>query len=150
MKKSQNKWEKRKGLSLLLSIVLIFCILGTVVSTVSRKISQKMSEAAIQNLSESLDLIECTIEAILQNETEFQLMIAQEAARAEDLEAYVRAFEKNQTMVKLSLIRSGETEGISNTGERFTEEGLDFSSGGTVGGLPVDRKSTRLNSSHIH
>ena len=87
----------------------------------------------------SLDLIKCTIEAILQNEAEFQLMIAQEAARAEDLEAYVRAFEKNQTMVKLSLIRSGETEGISNTGERFTEEGLDFSSGGTVGGLPVSK-----------
>ena len=139
MKLKRNRPIKKQGLSLFLSIILVFCMLGAVVASVSHKISQEMSDSAIQNLSETLDLIKCTIEAILQNEAEFQLMIAQEAARAEDLEAYVRAFEKNQTMVKLSLIRSGETEGISNTGERFTEEGLDFSSGGTVGGLPVSK-----------
>ena len=139
MKLKRNRPIKKQGLSLFLSIILVFCMLGAVVASVSHKISQEMSDSAIQNLSETLDLIKCTIEAILKNEAEFQLMIAQEAARAEDLEAYVRAFEKNQTMVKLSLIRSGETEGISNTGERFTEEGLDFSSGGTVGGLPVSK-----------
>ncbi len=139
MKKSQNKWEKRKGLSLLLSIVLIFCILGTVVSTVSRKISQKMSEAAIQNLSESLDLIECTIEAILRSEAEFQLLIAQEIARLEDPEAYVRTYERNQTVSRMSLILAGETEGVSSTGERFTGADLDFSAGGAVMGLPVSQ-----------
>ena len=40
-------------------------------------------------------------------------------------------------MVKISLLLSGETEGISNTGEVFTEAGLDFSAGKTVGNLPV-------------
>ena len=43
----------------------------------------------------------------------------------------------------MSLILSGETEGVSNNGERFTEEGLDFSAGGTVNGLPVSQ--TYLN-----
>ena len=37
-----------------------------------------MSESAVQNLSESLDLLECTIEAILRSEAEFQMMIARE------------------------------------------------------------------------
>ncbi len=40
-------------------------------------------------------------------------------------------------MVKMSLIFSGETEGIDSSGEVFTEEGLDFSAGKTVGELPV-------------
>ncbi|MDE6898169.1 MAG: hybrid sensor histidine kinase/response regulator, partial [Lawsonibacter sp.] len=42
-------------------------------------------------------------------------------------------------MSKMSLILSGESEGVSNSGERFTEEGLDFSAGGTVMGLPVSQ-----------
>ncbi|MCI9027296.1 MAG: response regulator [Lawsonibacter sp.] len=139
MKEKQNKQEKRKGLHLLLSIVLVFCIFGTVVYSVSRKISREMSEGAIQNLSESLDLIQCTIEAILRSEAEFQILIAQEIARAEDPEAYICTYKKNQTMSKMSLILSGESEGVSNSGERFTEEGLDFSAGGTVMGLPVSQ-----------
>ena len=139
MKEKRNRAEKRRGLALLLSMVLIFCILGTFVYTVSRKISREMSSSAIQNLSESLDLIQCTIEAILRSEADFQTLIAREAARAEDPEAYIRAYERNQTMSKLSLILSGKTQGISSTGEPFTEEGLDFSTGGTVNGLPVSR-----------
>ncbi len=139
MKEKQDKREKQKGLSLLLSIVLVFCILGTIVYTISRKISQEMSTAAIQNLSESLDLIQCTIEAVLRNEAEFQILIAQEIARAEDPEAYIQAYEKNQTMSKMSLILAGKTEGVSNTGERFTGEDLDFSAGGMVQGLPVSQ-----------
>ena len=96
-----------------------------------------MSASAIQNLSESLDLIQSTIEAILHSQAEFQSLIAKEIARAEDPAAYIRAYEKNQTMAKLSFISAGETEGVSNTGERFSEAGLDFSAGGTISGMPV-------------
>ncbi len=139
MKEKSEKREKRRGTSLLLSIVLVFCLLGTIVYAVSRRISVEMSAAAIQNLSESLDLIQSTIEAILRSEAEFQTLIAQEVARAEDPEDYIRAYEKNQTMARMSLILSGEKEGVSNTGEVFTEEGLDFSAGGTIMGLPVSQ-----------
>lgn len=122
-----------------MSIIVIFCIFGAIVFSVSQKISREMSASAIQNLSESLDLIQSTIEAILRSEAGFQEMIAQEIARSEDPEAFIRVYDKNQTMAKLSLILDGRTEGISNTGERFTEEGLDFSAGGTVMGMPVSR-----------
>ena len=137
MNEKPYKKDNRKGL--LLSIVLVFCILGTFVYTISRKISQEMSDAAIQSLSESLDLIECTIEAILRSEVEFQTLIAQKIAQTEDPEAYIQAYEKNQTMSKISLILSGKTSGVSNTGEQFTAEDLDFSAGGTIMGLPVSQ-----------
>ncbi|MCI8714916.1 MAG: response regulator [Oscillospiraceae bacterium] len=139
MKEMLSKREGQKGLSLFLSIILVFCVLGTVVYAVSRKISREMSEAAIQNLSESLDLIQYTIEAILRSQVEFQTLISQEIARADDPETYILTYEKNRTMSKMSLILSGETQGVSNTGEPFTEEGLDFSAGGTVNGLPVSQ-----------
>ena len=74
----------KKGNSLLFSIILIFCIFGVVVFAVSHKISKQMSESAIQNLSESLDLLQNTIEAILYSQAEFQVLIPQEVARAED------------------------------------------------------------------
>ena len=137
MNEKPYKKDNRKGL--LLSIVLVFCILGTFVYTISRKISQEMSDAAIQSLSESLDLIECTIEAILRSEVEFQTLIAQKIAQTEDPEAYIQAYEKNQTMSKISLILSGKTSGVSNTGEQFTAEDLDFSAGGAIMGLPVSQ-----------
>ncbi len=139
MKETPDKQKRRRGISLLFSIILFFGILGTVVFAVSRRITKEMSQAAIQNLSESLDLIQSTIEAILRSEAEFQMLIAQEIARVEDPEDYIRAYEKNQTMSKLSLILSGNTEGVSNTGERFTEEGLDFSAGKAILGLPVSQ-----------
>ncbi len=139
MIKKLKKRKKRRGSLLLLSIILVFCVFGAIVVAVSQKITQEMSSAAIQNLSESLDLIQCTIEAILRNEAEYQALIAQEIARAEDPEAYVLAYEKNRTMVKMSLIPAGESQGISNTGEVFTEEGLDFSAGGTIEGMPVSQ-----------
>ena len=124
---------------MLLSIIVIFGIFGTIVYSVWQKTSREMSASAIQNLSESLDLIQSTIETILRSEAEFQKLIAHEVGRAEDPEAYILAYEKNDTMVKLSLILSGRTEGFSNTGDVFTEEGLDFSAGGTVAGLPVSQ-----------
>ncbi len=139
MKRKQKKSGTDQGVSLLLSIILVFCILGAVVFSVARKISTEMSASAIQNLSESLDLIECTIEAILNKEAEFQIMMAQKVAVADDPKEYIESYSKNQTMVKISLIRAGETQGISNTGETFSEEGLDFSAGGAIGGLAVSR-----------
>ena len=139
MNRKSNQKERRRGLTLFLSIVLVFCILGAVVHQVARRITREMSASAIQNLSESLDLIQCTIEAILHSEAEFQALIAQEIARVEDPEAYVRTYERNQTVSKMALILAGRAEGISNTGERFTEEGLDFSAGGTVNGMPVSQ-----------
>lgn len=139
MKGKQNRRRMDKGVSLLLSIILVFCILGTVVFFVARRLSEEMEASAIQNLSESLDLIKCTIESISGKEAEFQYLMAQEIAGVEDPEAYVRSYQKNKTMVKVSLIRSGETEGVSSTGEAFTEEELDFSMGGKIEGLPVSR-----------
>ena len=128
-----------KGISLLLSIILVFSILGVVVFSVSGKISKEMSESAIQNLSESLDLIKCTIEAISKKDAEFQKLMAKEIAQMDDPEAYILSYERNQTMIKVSLIWSGDTEGISNTGEVFTEEGLDFSSGTMIEDMEVSQ-----------
>ena len=139
MKEMSNRQRRQSGISLLLSIILIFSVFGAIVFSVSQQISREMSASAIQNLSESLDLIESTIEAILRSEAEFQRLIAQELARAEDPEEYIRVYEKNRAVAKMSLILSGKTEGISNTGERFTEEGLDFSAGGTVLDMQVSQ-----------
>lgn len=104
--------------------------------SVSQKISKEMSESAVQNLNESLDLIKCTVESVLNKEAEFQQLMAQEIAMQEEPEAYITSYQKNQTMVKISYIREGETEGISSTGDVFTEEELHFS-GGMVEELAV-------------
>ena len=133
MKKKGHERGADKGFSLLLSILLVFGILGVVVFSVSQKISKEMSEAAVQNLNESLDLIKCTIESILNKEAEFQKLMAQEIALHENPEEYTAAYQKNQTMVKISYIRDGETEGISSTGEVFSEEGMGFHDGMTEG-----------------
>lgn len=131
--------KKEKGVSLFFSIVLVFCILGIFVGSVSRKVSAEMSESAIQNLSESLDLIKSTIEVILKSEAEFQKLIAQEIADVNDPQEYVRKYKKNQTMVKMSLILAGQAEGVSNAGDTFSEEELDFSSGKTVEGVAISQ-----------
>ena len=126
MKEKSYKSGTKKRVPLFFSIIIVFCIFGCVVFSVSRKISKEMSEAAVQNLNENLDLIKCTIEAIWGKEAEFQKLMAKELASMEDPEDYIRSYQKNQTMVKISLIKTGETEGISNTGEVFTEEGMEF------------------------
>lgn len=122
---------------LIIPFVLVFCILGMVVFWVSNTISVKMSESAIDNLSERLDLISNTIGTILRQEADFQKMIAQEIAYSQEPGEYILSYDQNSTMVKLSLILSGEKEGISNTGEVFTDEELDFSGGKKVNGMPV-------------
>lgn len=137
MKKRQFKSKIDGSGSLMLSIIVVFSILGTVVFSVARKISVEMSASAIQNLSESLDLIESTIEAILNKEAEFQQVLAQDIAQMTDQEGYICTYQKNDTMVKVSLIREGKAEGISNTGEPFSEAGLDFSAGRLINGVAV-------------
>ena len=139
MKKKQGTRKIDKGFSLLISIILVFCILGAVVFSVSRKISVEMSDSAIQNLSESLNLIKSTIEAILNKEAEFQKLMAQELASAENPEAHLCSDGGSQTMVKVSMIRAGENEGISDNGEVFTQEELDFSAGREVDGVAVSQ-----------
>ena len=137
MKRNQGGKGLDKGGSLLLSIILVFCILAAVVFSVSQKKSAEMSDAAVQNLTESLDLIKSTIEAIRNKEAEFQKIMAADMASRGEQEDYVRDFTCNDSMVRVSFIRAGEQEGISDTGETFSEEGLDFSSKKTIQGLAV-------------
>ena len=139
MKEKHDRSIIDQGITLLFSIIIVFCLLGAVVFSISHKITTEMSSSAIQNLSESLDLIKCTIEAILKKEAEFQVLMAQEMSVMEEPKDYILRFQKNQTMVKVSLILAGEREGISNDGEVFSEEGLDFSFGKTVEGLPISQ-----------
>ncbi|GFI49758.1 sensory/regulatory protein RpfC [Lachnospiraceae bacterium] len=137
MEKREGRSVIHKKMALIIPIILVFGILGTVVFSVSRRISLEMSESAIGNLHESLDLIGNTMETILKKEAEFQELIAQELVDAEDPAKFVRSYKRNGTMVKISLIMAGEKSGVSNTGEEFSEEELDFSGGKTVGDLPV-------------
>ncbi|MDE7358630.1 MAG: hybrid sensor histidine kinase/response regulator, partial [Lachnospiraceae bacterium] len=139
MSKKRDESKRDRGISLLVSIILIFLVLGVIVFSVSHRISRDMASSATQNLNESLDLIKCTIEAILNKEAEYQRLMAQGIAVMEEPEEYVRNYKKSETMVKLALIRAGETTGVSSTGEAFTEEELDFSAGGMINGLPVSQ-----------
>ena len=137
MKKRHKKGKSGNGPGLILSILLTFCILGTIVYFVARRISSEMSQSAISNLSESLELVRGTIEAILDKEAEFQKLMAQEISVMGNPEKFIQSYSGSQTMVKISYIAEGTTKGVSNTGEEFTAEELDFSSGKSVGGLPV-------------
>ena len=139
MKKKWNRRRTDKEIPLLLSIILVFFMLGVVVFSVSRKITKEMSDSAIQNLSESLDLMKGTLEAILVKEAEFQKLIAQEIAAMDNPGEFIHSYNRNHTMVKISLVPAGKKEGVSNTGEAFSEEGLDFSAGETIDGLPFSR-----------
>lgn len=139
MGKKHDESRKDRGISLLVSIILVFSFLAVIVFSVSHKISKEMAASATQNLNESLDLIKCTIEAILNKEAEYQRLMAQGIAAMEEPEDYIRQYQRSETMMKIALIRYGESEGISSTGEVFTEEELDFSAGGTVDGLPVSQ-----------
>ncbi len=139
MKKNKNGAGIDKSISLFASIILVFGILAAFVFSVERKISSEMSMSAIQNLSESLELMKGTIEAILTKEADFQKLIAQELAAIDDPQDFVRSYNKNQSMVKMALVMTGETEGVSNIEEVFRPDELDFSSGKTVEGLPLSR-----------
>ncbi len=139
MKSREIKIGARRRAALIIPFLLVFCILGAFVYSVSQSISKEMSLSAINNLDASLDMIGRTIETILGKEAEFQILIAQEMADLENPEDFILSYERNSTMIELSLIRTGESEGISNTGEIFTEKELDFSAGKSVAGLPLSR-----------
>lgn len=96
-----------------------------------------MSSSAIGNLSESLELLKSTVETLLKKEAEFQKLIAEEIATTENPEEFIRNYQNNNTMVKMSVILAGKEEGISNTGDVFSADDLDFSAGLTAEGLPV-------------
>ncbi len=136
----KKRWKKAGvGRGFIGLIVLVFLVLAVIVFSVSRRVSREMAGAAIGNLSESLELIQGTIEAILGMEAEFQKEIAQELAASGQPEVFLSSYGSNKAMARLSLVFSGETEGISNTGEAFLPEELDFSTGKTVEGLPISR-----------
>ena len=117
MKSREIKIGARRRAALIIPFLLVFCILGAFVYSVSQNISKEMSLSAINNLDASLDMIGRTIETILGKEAEFQILIAQEMADLENPEDFILSYERNSTMIELSLIRTGESEGISNTGE---------------------------------
>ena len=122
MKKRRMRGRKDQGISLFLSIILVFAVFGVVVFSVARKTSAEMSASAIQNLSESLKLIKATIESSVKKDAQFQKLMAQEIAAMENPEEYIHSFQRNQTMVRLSLIWSGKQEGISSIGDVFSEK----------------------------
>ncbi len=134
-----EKEKKKKGFNsskaLIVSIISFFIILGVVVFSVSRRITEEMAESAIGNLSESLDLIRGTIETMLQMEAEYQKLMAQELAESEDPETFIRFYNRNKIMIKVSVTEPEASEGISSTGEVFHVGDLNFSSGKTVDDL---------------
>lgn len=137
--KKRKKRNKRRGINLIIPIILFFSIMGAAVYVAADKISTQMSASAVENLSENLDLIRGTIEVMIKKEAEFQKLLAQEIATMEDPEEFIRSYNRNNTMVKISFVSSGKTEGISNTGETFSPENLDFSSGKSVEGLMMSQ-----------
>ncbi len=137
MNKSKKKGRKFQGVSFIILVMIVFCILGGVVFSIARRISAEMSESAVNNLGESLNLIQGTVEVILKKEAEFQKLMAEEIAIMDEPEEFIHSYNRDGTIIMLSMVWAGETEGFSNTGESFSAEELDFSLGRTVDGLPV-------------
>ncbi|MCM1263996.1 MAG: ATP-binding protein [Butyrivibrio sp.] len=133
----ERRTKIHKNFILIAPFIIVFCILGAVVLVAARRISVEMSEAAISNLSENLDLISNTIDTLVNQQVNIQKMIAEELADEKDPYSIVRAYGVNNTIVKLSILLAGEKEGISNTGEPFTEDSLDFSAGKLADNLPL-------------
>ena len=48
MKEKPDRREKRRGYTLLLSIVLVFCVFGAIVYAISQKISREQCEAQVR------------------------------------------------------------------------------------------------------
>lgn len=135
----KKKKQSRNSNIFICTVVLIFFIMGVFVFAVEHKISKEMSDAAIESLSESLELLKGTIQAILDTEAELQGMMADEIALLKRPEDFISKEHGNQTMVKLSLVSMGNTKGISSTGEEFSTDSLDFSAGNMVQGIPISQ-----------
>ncbi len=137
MEQKQLESHARTRAALVASVALIFGLLGAMVYLVSRNVSAQMARSAIDNLNGSLDLIKGTAQALMEEEAEFQKLIARELSSIEDREGFIQTYDNNKTVSKISIILAGKDVGVSNTGEAFSEEGLDFSTGNLVNGLPV-------------
>ena len=144
MKKRENQEKTTGRKRLIIPLIIVFFILGSFVFFIARRISTEMSQSAIGNLSESLELLKGTVEVLFQREAQYQKLIAEELAIIEDPEEFILSYDRNSTLVKMSLVFSGETEGISNTGEVFYPKELDFSSQERVEGIPIS--SSYINS----
>lgn len=129
--------KKRSRNYFIVSVFLVFCILGGFVFSVVRSISREMSESAILSLGESLELMKGTIETLYKREAEYQKLVADEIAVMENPEKFIVSYNKDKTIVKMSYVPAGKTEGISNTGEVFLPEELDFSGGYDVEGVMI-------------
>lgn len=134
-----KKHRAKRGISLIIPVILFFSIMGAALYVAAGKISTQMSASAVENLSENLDLIRGTIEVTIKREAEFQRLLAQELAVMEEPEEFVRSYNRNSTMVKISIVPAGKSEGISNTGQTFSTEELDFSSQNMVEGLKMSK-----------
>ena len=111
-----KKHRAKRGISLIIPVILFFSIMGAALYVAAGKISTQMSASAVENLSENLDL-----------------------ATMEEPEEFIRSYDKNSTMVKISIVPSGKTEGISNTGQTFSTKDLDFSSTSIVEGMKMSK-----------
>jgi signal transduction histidine kinase/CheY-like chemotaxis protein len=151
--KEKLKWEqipmtkmskKNKGMVFVATaFVLIFVMFGCIVFGVARRTANEMSASAVDNLTNSLDLLRDTMEALLERQAEFQKLLAEEIAVSDDGYQFISTYRSGSTIVKMSLVEAGETEGISDDGTRFETKNLDFSMGKTVDSLPIS--STYIN-----
>ncbi|MCI8745820.1 MAG: hybrid sensor histidine kinase/response regulator, partial [Lachnospiraceae bacterium] len=135
--KRANQEKKSSKKILIVLILTVFIILGSFVFFIAARISHEMSQSAIGNLSENLELLKGTIEVLFQREAQYQKMIVEELSIIEDPKEFILSYDRNGNLAKMSLVFTGETEGISNTGEVFYPQELDFSNQETVEELPV-------------
>ncbi|MCI9417077.1 MAG: response regulator [Eubacterium sp.] len=129
--------KKKERNYIIIPILLVFCILAGFVFSVAKSISEEMSESAILNLGESLNLIKGTVETLYKREAEYQKLIAEEIAVMDEPEKFILSYHRDKTIVKISWVPKGKTEGVSNNGEKFSPKELDFSGGYAIEGLPV-------------
>jgi signal transduction histidine kinase/DNA-binding response OmpR family regulator len=135
--KALDKMKKKERNYIIIPILLVFCILAGFVFSVAKSISEEMSESAILNLGESLNLIKGTVETLYKREAEYQKLIAEEIAVMDEPEKFILSYHRDKTIVKISWVPKGKTEGVSNNGEKFSPKELDFSGGYAIEGLPV-------------
>ena len=105
LKREKKLTNVRKAF--IIPILLIFFILGSFVFFIASRISEEMSQSAIGNLSESLNLITGMVEALYQRDAEYQALIAEELALADDPDEYLKAYKSSSTIKKFSLIYTG-------------------------------------------
>ncbi len=128
--KTNNQNRKAKnyiGKVLIFAIVLVFAIFGITVFLIAQKTTREMSNSAINNLSESLDLMKGTVEMLLKSQQEFQEFLATELSDEEDLEKSIQNYDITENITNISVIVEGRSVGVSCNGDEFCADDLDFS-----------------------